>query len=134
MTITTRQEAVMGQTIPQQHPAVVLRSHYVQLRMLLAVALVAIAALAATVVVLAVEDDGIATAGKTPGVQITKVGVPGTGPATQLSQETAVRRAAVQGKATPVQRETAPSAEAPVWPTGPRYDGGPDEGTRGIGH
>jgi hypothetical protein len=31
----------MGKAIPTQHPAVVLRSHYLQLRALLAVALIA---------------------------------------------------------------------------------------------
>ena len=47
----------MGQTISTQHPAVVLRSRYVQLRALLAVAIVAVVALAAAVVILAVDDD-----------------------------------------------------------------------------
>lgn len=48
----------MGQTISTQHPAVVLRSRYVQLRALLVVAMVAVVALAGTVVILAVDDDG----------------------------------------------------------------------------
>ena len=39
-----RQEAIMAQTVPQQHPAVVLRSHYVHLRVLLAVAIIALVA------------------------------------------------------------------------------------------
>jgi hypothetical protein len=43
----------MGKPIPRQHPAVVLRSHFVLVRALLAVAMVAIVALAAAVVVLA---------------------------------------------------------------------------------
>ena len=46
----------MGQVIPRQHPAVVLKSHYEALRALLAVALVAIAVLAATVVIVANDD------------------------------------------------------------------------------
>jgi hypothetical protein len=46
-------EAVMSDTLTRQHPAVVLRSHYLQLRALLAIALVAIVALSVTVVVLA---------------------------------------------------------------------------------
>jgi hypothetical protein len=62
MSITTRQEAVMGQAIPQQHPAVVLRSHYRQLRTLLAIALVALVGLSVAVVTLAVDDDGATTA------------------------------------------------------------------------
>ena len=43
----------MSDTLTQQHPAVVLRSHYRHLRALLAIALVAVVALSVTVVVLA---------------------------------------------------------------------------------
>ena len=46
----------MGQVIPSQHPAVVLKSHYESLRALFAVALIAIAVLAATVVIVANDD------------------------------------------------------------------------------
>ena len=78
----------MGQVIPRQHPAVVLKSHYKAVRALLAAALIAIVALAATVVILANDDDS------------TKV--------------SAQPKAAAQ--------------QAP----GVRFDGGPDEGTRGV--
>ena len=47
----------MGQVIPRQHPAVVLKSHYKAIRALLAAALIAIVALAATVVILANDAD-----------------------------------------------------------------------------
>ena len=47
----------MSQVIPKQHPAVVLRSHYVQLRTLLAVAMIAVVGLTAAVVVLATDDN-----------------------------------------------------------------------------
>ena len=40
-----RQESVMGEAIPRQHPAVVQRSQFNQLRALLAVALIAVAGL-----------------------------------------------------------------------------------------
>jgi hypothetical protein len=50
----------MGQTIPRQHPAVVLRSHYRQLQALVAVAMLAIAALAVAVVLLATDSEGTA--------------------------------------------------------------------------
>jgi hypothetical protein len=53
----------MPQTVPTQHPAVVLRSHYRQLRALLTVAMIAIVGLSAAVVILA--DDG-ATSTATP--------------------------------------------------------------------
>jgi hypothetical protein len=46
----------MGQTISTQHPAVVLRSRYRQLRALLAVAMIAVVGLTAAVVILAIDD------------------------------------------------------------------------------
>ncbi|MGH3100834.1 MAG: hypothetical protein ACRDPU_07570 [Thermoleophilia bacterium] len=79
----------MGQAIPTQHPAVVLRSRFNQLRALLAVALIAVAVLAASVAILAGDDNVDTRAGS----------------ATQLS---------------------APDPAGSV-----RYDGGPEEGTRG---
>ena len=51
----------MPQTVPTQHPAVVLRSHYRHLRALLAIALVAVVGLTVAVVSLA-TDDGATTA------------------------------------------------------------------------
>ena len=48
----------MGQAVPRQHPAVVLRSHYRQLRALLAIAMIAVVALTAGVVILATDEDG----------------------------------------------------------------------------
>jgi hypothetical protein len=78
----------MGQVIPRQHPAVVLKSHYKAIRALLATALVAIVALAAAVVILANDDDAKVVA--------------------------------------------TPKAAEQSLPAGTRFDGGPDEGTRGI--
>ena len=49
-------------TIPAQHPAVVLRSQYRQLRSLLAVLVVAVVGLSTTVVVLTVDDQKATTA------------------------------------------------------------------------
>ena len=46
----------MSQTLPSQHPAVVLRSHYRNLRTLLAIALIAVIGLSVAVVILASED------------------------------------------------------------------------------
>jgi hypothetical protein len=89
-TATTTKETVMGQVIPRQHPAVVLKSHYKALRALLAAALVAIAALSAAVVILANDDNN-----------------------TKESVQPAVAR-------------------QQALPQGTRFDGGPDEGTRGI--
>jgi hypothetical protein len=58
---TTTQEAVMSKSVPVQHPAVVLRSQYRNLRSLVAVLLVVVAALSATVAVIAIDGDGTTT-------------------------------------------------------------------------
>jgi hypothetical protein len=58
------QEAVMGQTVPRQHPAVVLRSHYRQLRALLVIALVAIVGASATLVIVANDEESTSTTAK----------------------------------------------------------------------
>jgi hypothetical protein len=84
----------MSRQVSPQHPAVVLRSHFLQLRALFAASLVAVVGLAGAVVVLAIDDEPIQTL---------------AAPAPAASTDT-------------------------VAPPGMRYDGGPDEGTRGIGH
>ena len=84
----------MSSAISPQHPAVVLRSHYVHLRTLLAIAMIAVVGLTAAVVVLATDD--------------------GSAPA-----RTSVPSTAVPSSATHSVGST-------------RYDGGPEEGTRGI--
>ena len=43
----------MSPTVPKQHPAVVLRSHYLHLRGLLAITVIALVAMAVAVVILA---------------------------------------------------------------------------------
>jgi hypothetical protein len=75
----------MSQTIPEQHPAVVLRSHFERLRAVLAIALIAIVAMAVAIVVLA----------------------------------------SVGSSAAPSSRPLGPNGTV-------RYDGGPEEGTRGA--
>jgi hypothetical protein len=104
-----QQEAVMGQVIPKQHPAVVLRSHYKAVRALLAAALVAVVALAATTVILATDDIDTKVSVAPKSAQVLQ---PGTrfdgGP-----------------------DEGTRGIQADVLPPGTRFDGGPDEGTRG---
>ena len=78
----------MGQVIPRQHPAVVLKSQYKNLRALLVAALIAVVALSAAVVILANDADKEAS--------------------------------------------TAPISHQQNLPDGTRFDGGPDEGTRGL--
>ena len=51
----------MNKSVPAQRPTVVLRSHYRNLRSLVAVLLVAIAALSATVAVITIDGDGATT-------------------------------------------------------------------------
>jgi hypothetical protein len=58
----------MGQAVPRQQPAVVLRSHFNQLRALLAVALTAVAGLTVAVAIVASDSDELAvgTAARSP--------------------------------------------------------------------
>jgi hypothetical protein len=89
----------MGQAIPRQHPAVVLRSQFNMVRALLAVAMIAVVGLSVAVVILA----GEATTAQ---------------PAATGSADPAT------GTGSPVFSRQAPEL---------RYDGGPNEGTAGIG-
>jgi hypothetical protein len=56
----------MGQAIPRQHPAVVLRSHYRQLRALLALALIVLVGLAVALVMVANDDERTTTSTANP--------------------------------------------------------------------
>jgi hypothetical protein len=56
----------VSQTVPAQHPAVVLRSHYRHLRALLAIAMIAVVGLTAAVVILATDDGASATRSAAP--------------------------------------------------------------------
>jgi hypothetical protein len=103
----------MSQSISPQHPAVVLRSHYRNLRALLAVALVAVLGLSAAVVILATDSDEVAgTSSATP---VESINYGGFNPATG-SPESA-----------PLPQQALPSGIGST-----RFDGGPEEGTRGL--
>jgi hypothetical protein len=65
------EETAMSQTLSTQHPAVVLRSRYQQLRALLAVAMIAVLGLTVAVVVLATQDDRVQSAVSAPSVAVT---------------------------------------------------------------
>ena len=99
----------MGQVIPRQHPQVVLKSHFKAVRALLAAALVAIVALTAAVVILANDDDQVSV-GTSTAKPVESINYGGFNPATGTPES--------------VQQQTLPA--------GTRFDGGPDEGTRGI--
>lgn len=119
MPIPTVTEAVMSTSVPKQHPAVVLRSQYDHLRAFLALVCVLVVALSAAIVVVAVNDDDPTLAAPKsapaarPGVTFGKSGGP-TSPAREIQ----LRR----------------SNTTVTVPGAPRYDGGPDEGTRGPVH
>ena len=106
----------MAQAIPMQHPAVVLRSRYTQLRMLLAVAMIAVVGLTVAVVILALEHESpntptSASAARTDSAR-SDVGLPSH---------------VVEHGGAPV-----PDLRVAVMPAGRRYDGGPEDGTRGV--
>jgi hypothetical protein len=81
----------MSHTVPKQHPAVVLRSQFVHLRGMLAIAMFAVVAMAVAIVILASAGTSVPQSASAP---------------------------------------HSSSAPAPNGAT--RYDGGPEEGTRGA--
>ena len=116
----------MGQVIPSQHPAVVLKSHYKVVRALLAAALVAIVALAATVVILANDDDQVSV-GTSTAQPIESINYGDFNPATGVPQQELPAGTRFDGGPDEGTRGIQPATPAP----GTRFDGGPDEGTRG---
>jgi hypothetical protein len=108
----------MGKAIPAQHPAVVLRSHYRQLRALLAIAMIAVVGLTATVVILSVDegDKSASRAGAKTGL-------------TPQEKRWAEYNEAISSL-TPEQLAAAFGTRSVAPDT--RYDGGPEEGTRGV--
>jgi hypothetical protein len=106
----------MGQAIPSQHPAVVLRSRYTQLRTLLAVAMIAVVGLTVAVVILASEHGTSTTATSSAADR-----------SDSARSEFRVPSHVAEHGGAPV-----PDLRVAPLPTGHRYDGGPEEGTRGI--
>ena len=101
----------MGKAIPAQHPAVVLRSRYLQLRALLATAMIAVLGLTAAVVILATDDDRDTSAGS----------------ATQVIAPSAAGSSRYDGGPEEGTRGVIPGLQPGI-----RYDGGPDEGTAAL--
>jgi len=108
----------MGKAIPAQHPAVVLRSHYLQLRALLATAMIAVVGLTSAVVILATDDDPDTS----------------TATATQVSAPSPAGSTRYDGGPEEGTRGALSSGAASNAVPGSRYDGGPEEGSRGAGH
>jgi hypothetical protein len=135
-----RLEAVMGKALPAQHPAVVLRSQYRQLRALLAIAMVAVVGLACAVVILAGDEDP--AAGTSSAEPIGAIEYGGFNPATgrpdsapiphqgRVAQPPSTRYDGGPEEGT---RGAVSSGEASSAVSGTRYDGGPEEGSRGFG-
>ena len=134
----------MGKAIPAQHPAVVLRSHYLQLRALLATAMIAVLGLTAAVVILATDDDRDTSAGSA--TQVTAPSAAGSsrhdgGPEEGTRGVIAAPQPGVrfdggpdEGTAALAQRSAAATRDPSSIKRSPgvRYDGGPEEGTRGA--
>jgi hypothetical protein len=136
----------MGKAIPAQHPAVVLRSHYRQLRALLAIAMIAVLGLTAAVVILA--GDGDEVTGTSSATPIESINYGGFNPATGRPDSAPLpQRQAQAPSATPrydggpeegtaaLTQRSAPATFDPTSiksPPSARYDGGPEEGTRGA--
>jgi hypothetical protein len=152
----------MGEAIPRQHPAVVLRSHFNQLRALLAVAMIAVAGLTVAVVILANDTDQVSSTSATTAVGPSSV-APGTrydgGPEEGTRGAVPARQPGVRYDGGPEEgtADVSASGTADVSASQPRvtqsqafpglaseatgaqaderrYDGGPEEGTRGSGH
>jgi hypothetical protein len=135
------QEAVMGKAIPAQHPAVVLRSHYRQLRALLAIAMIAVVGLTAAVVILANDTDEVG--GTSSAAPIGHINYGGFNPATGRPESAPLPRTQVQAPASSTRYDGGPeegtrgalsSNTSSNAVPGTRYDGGPEEGSRGSGH
>jgi len=130
----------MGKAVPEQHPAVVLRSHYNHLRALLIAALIAVLGLGGAVVIVANDDDTVVST-STPAIENGATGATGgpqTAPLQQRRLDGAVDTAPAprydggpnEGSADVT---TDSGGKAPVMPqTGTRYDGGPNEGSADV--
>jgi hypothetical protein len=121
----------MSHQISPQHPAVVLRSHYLHLRALLVVATIAVLGLTLGVVILATTDTG-----DTSTSSVAPVSVPApTAPGIRYDGGPEEGTAAISPRPSGIRYDGGPeegTAAISSGPTGIRYDGGPEEGTRGI--
>jgi hypothetical protein len=119
-----QKEAVMGQAISTQHPAVVLRSRYRHLRALLAVAMIAVVGLTVAVVILAIDNDSGTRVGSA-----TQVSTPSPAAAIRTDggpEESAVA-AGLGSRPIPVRPDESKIAAAIGSTDAPTTTGGPDE-------
>jgi hypothetical protein len=134
------QEAVMGKAIPAQHPAVVLRSHFKLVRALLAVAMIAIVGLTIAVVIVANDTEQVSsTSVAKPGESIRygdfnpATGQPDSAPLPQQGRVAQPPSTRYDGGPEEGTRGELSSDAASSAMPGTRYDGGPEEGSRGSG-
>ena len=114
----------MSTAIPSQQPAVVLRSQYNRLRNLLAIAMIAVVGLSVAVVVVSSDD-----APSTSDVIATGKLAPGTGGAASVSSAPAPKVAPPPSSIVASSQAEYEAMRKALATT--RYDGGPEEGTRG---
>jgi hypothetical protein len=128
----------MGQAVHGQHPAVVARSQFNLLRAVLAAALIAVIGLTVAVVILASDEGRLSdTSSAAPTGHINYGGFnPATGrpeSAPQTKREAQARAGSTRYDGGPeegTRGAVSPGAPSNVVPT-TRYDGGPEEGSRG---
>lgn len=140
----------MGQAIPKQHPAVVLRSHFNLVRALLGVTMVALVGLAIAFVIVA--NDGDEVAGTTSARPIESINYGGFNPATGRPESAPLPQREAHGPAATNRYDGGPEepargtvkdygmnaatgdhTRAPTQAPDTRYDAAPEEGTRGPG-
>jgi hypothetical protein len=103
--------------ISNQHPAVVLRSHYNHLRAMLAIAMIAVVGLTAAVVIVANDDGGSSSSSSASSPALSVPSSPGSTSYTGGPEE----------------GTRGPSATSSPRDAVTGYNGGPEEGTRGPG-
>src|ERR671923_520648 len=125
----------MGQAIPRQHPGVVLRSQFNQLRALLAVAMVAVVGLTVAVVILATDTDQVASTSSAKPIESINYGDskyvnPSTGYPTAITPRPEAGTRPDGGPEEGI--SGAPPPRQPSVAAGTRPDGGPEEGISGA--
>jgi hypothetical protein len=121
----------MGEAIPRQHPAVVLRSQFNQLRALLAVALIAVAGLTVAVVILANDSDQVSSTSAAKPIESIRYG--DFNPATGRPESAGSIRSDRSAREQDLRHLRAGGvARQPNVAPDTRYDGGPEEGTADV--
>jgi hypothetical protein len=125
----------MGQAVPRQQPAVVLRTHFNQLRALLAVALIAVAGLTVAVVILANDSDQVGSASAAEPIE--SVNDRDFSPATGRPEWLLPKWTPEDGTSSAREQDLRHLRAGGVAPTpgvhGTSHGGDSEEGSRGVG-